>query len=391
VVADFVRAPDGSARLEDEQALVTDPSHDAYGAFNRIGEFTADDRGILAISTRSYSGNGDVWRIDLATREWTNLTDAPSWEEHPRSSPNGQKISFMTTRDYPVQSANILLDASTVAQVPAAFDNLFILPFAVVGTRYAFAGEQYLANPDGSEPRSLTFRSPIGIDAGWFSRGGEFSPDGTKLALAQRPVNRANVPGAPPDVVIQTPGGAAGRTPRTLIIEFAYTRAGECLNARGGVRGRRLGPAVLGRTRARQRRALRGERLRARGGIDRYCAAGGGKFRIGYPTKRLSARLGRGVRMRVRRRAILILTSSPRFAVHGIGRGAEVRTLRRELRGESRLRVGRNVWYLASGKQARLLYKTRAGRVLEVGIGDRRLTRSRAAQRRFLRAWEIER
>ena len=55
-----------------------------------------------------------------------------------------------------------------------------------------------------------------------------------------------------------------------------------CLNSRGGVRGKRLGPAALGRTRSRQRRLMRGKALKSRAGIDRYCAAGGGSFRIGY-------------------------------------------------------------------------------------------------------------
>jgi hypothetical protein len=158
-----------------------------------------------------------------------------------------------------------------------------------------------------------------------------------------------------------------------------------CVNARGGVRGRRLGPAALGRTRSRQRRLLRGKRLRARRAMDRYCAAGGGSFRIGYPTARLSRRQ----RSVARGRVILILTSSRRFAVRGIRPGAGVATLRRRLRDERRLRVGRNVWYVARGRSARLVFKTRGRRVLDVGIADRRLTRGQRASRRFLRSWKL--
>jgi WD40-like Beta Propeller Repeat len=386
VVADFVRMPDGSARLENEQPLVTESSDPAYSAFNRIGEFTADDRGLLVISTRSHSGNGDVWRIDLATREWTNLTDAPSWEEHARCSPNGQKISFMTTRDHPVQSANILLDASTVAQVPAAVDNLFILPFALAGTSYAFAGEQYLANPDGSEPRPLTFRTPIGIDAGWFSRGAEFSPDGSRLALAQRPVDRTNPPGAPEGVVIQTPGGVSGRTPRTLIIEFGRVGEAGCIDAPSGARGGRLGVAQLGRTRAAQRRALGGRLRGRRGGMDRWCLKGGGLLRIGYPTRRLvRSHPARSLTRRSRGRALIVLTTSRRASLRGVSVGDSTRGLR----AKRRLRVGRNVWHLARGKGARLVFKSRGGRVLELGIADARLTRTSAAARSLLAAWHL--
>ena len=160
-----------------------------------------------------------------------------------------------------------------------------------------------------------------------------------------------------------------------------------CLNSRGGVRGKTLGPATLGRTRSRQRRLLRGKALSSRAGLDRYCATGGGSFRIGYPTARLSRRQ----RAAARGRVILIMTSSRRFAVRGIRRGTSVATLRRRLRGERRIRVGRNVWYLAGGRSATLAYKTRGPKVLDVGIADRRLTGGALASKRFLRSWQLTR
>jgi hypothetical protein len=161
-----------------------------------------------------------------------------------------------------------------------------------------------------------------------------------------------------------------------------------CLNSRGGAGGKRLGPAVLGRQKATQRRHFRGKRLHSRGGIDRYCVSGGGSFRIGYTSGRLSRHLSRRTRRRVRGRTILILTSSKRYSVKRIKAGTSVRTLRRRLHGERRFRVGGNTWYLAAGSRARLLFKTRRGRVLEVGIGDKGLTRTRTASRRYLRAWQ---
>ena len=87
--------------------------------------------------------------------------------------------------------------------------------------------------------------------------------------------------------------------------------------------------------------------------------------------------------------AVLIITSSKRFSVHGIKSGTRVRTLRRRLRGERSVRVGRNVWYLARSGGVRQLFKTRGGRVLEVGIGDRRLSPTRRAAKRYLRAWQL--
>jgi hypothetical protein len=160
-----------------------------------------------------------------------------------------------------------------------------------------------------------------------------------------------------------------------------------CVNSRGGAAGTRLGPARLGRTRKSQRRVFHGKALKARRGMDSYCATGGGRFRIGYPTSRLS----RSARTLAKKRAIVILTSSKRFSVRGVRPGSSVKGLRRRLRGERRLAIGGNAWYLARGHKATLLYKTHGRRVLEVGIGDRRLTGTGGSARRFLRSWELRR
>lgn len=59
--------------------------------------------------------------------------------------------------------------------------------------------------------------------------------------------------------------------------------------------------------------------------------------------------------------------------------------LRRKLRHERRLRVGRDVWYLTAGRSVALAYRTRGSRVLEVGIADRRLTKTRSSATGLLR------
>ncbi|MGH7319611.1 MAG: TolB family protein [Candidatus Rokuibacteriota bacterium] len=219
MIAELVVEGDGTAHLEDTEALVEAEGDPGYGAFNRIGEFSADDGGILLISTRSHSGDGEVWRIDLATREWANLTDAPtSWEEHPRSSPNGQKITFMSTRAYP-GLANLGLAIGWFLGLPSSHDTVLILPYAVAGTALGFSGEQYLANPDGTEAASPTLGTELDIAHGWFSRGAEFSPDGRKLAIAQRPRASVTLPVLPP-YLIQYNDRVTGRNPRTVILEF---------------------------------------------------------------------------------------------------------------------------------------------------------------------------
>ncbi len=162
-----------------------------------------------------------------------------------------------------------------------------------------------------------------------------------------------------------------------------------CLPTRGGVKPRAVGKARLGRTRVRQRRALGGvKRLKSRKGIDRYCVRGGGGMRVGYPTKRLSSKISQRSRKRVRRKAILAITSSRRFRVSKVRVGTSVRVLRKRLRGERRYRVGRNVWFTARGKKSRLLFSTRGGKVRQLGLGDRGLTSTRRGTQRFLRAWD---
>jgi hypothetical protein len=124
--------------------------------------------------------------------------------------------------------------------------------------------------------------------------------------------------------------------------------------------------------------------------MDRYCVAGGGTMRIGYPTRRLfRTHPSRFVVRRARSRALIALTTSRRVLIKRLRVGSETRTVRRRLHGERRHRIGRNTWYLASGRGARLAFKTRGGRVLELGIADERLTRSRRSVKSLLRAWHL--
>jgi dienelactone hydrolase len=166
--------------------------------------------------------------------------------------------------------------------------------------------------------------------------------------------------------------------------------AAGCVNTRGGIAGTRLGAARLGRTRKKQRRAIKGKLHSRRGGIDRYCVRGGGALRIGYPTRRLQR--SRALRAAVRRRrsqALLALTSSKSYKLRGLRVGSRQKTLRKRLHHERRFRVGKNTWYLSAGKKSRLLFQVRRGRVRQLGIASKALTRSRPAARAFLRGWQL--
>jgi hypothetical protein len=121
--------------------------------------------------------------------------------------------------------------------------------------------------------------------------------------------------------------------------------------------------------------------------MDRYCVVGGGSFRIGYPTARLARTVDHSLRRKIKGRVVLILTSSRRFSVNEIKRGQRVRRVRRRLPAEQRLKTRKNTWYVAPGHRSRLIVKTKRGRVREIGIADRRLTRDMDEIERFLGSW----
>lgn len=71
MMADVVRNDDGSYQLANQEALVPDdPTGPTYGVWTRTGDSSADESGVIVNSTRGNSGNGEVWRIDLATRDY---------------------------------------------------------------------------------------------------------------------------------------------------------------------------------------------------------------------------------------------------------------------------------------------------------------------------------
>jgi hypothetical protein len=162
-----------------------------------------------------------------------------------------------------------------------------------------------------------------------------------------------------------------------------------CLNTDATLTGRQLGPARLRRRLAEQRAIFQGANKQTRANLDRYCAEGGGNFRIGYPTPRLLATTSKALTRKVKGRVVIVLTSSRRFSLGGIEVGDTLAEARRLLKREKAFKVGSNTWYVAKRGSARLLVKTRAGKVGEIGIGDPRLSTTAKSTRRFLSAWRL--
>ena len=77
-------------------------------------------------------------------------------------------------------------------------------------------------------------------------------------------------------------------------------------------------------------------------------------------------------------------TASAFYAIDGIRPGATLVAARRSLKLSAVFHIGANDWYLAPIGAATAVLKVRRGLVQEVGIGDKRFTKTRKAQRTFL-------
>ena len=161
-----------------------------------------------------------------------------------------------------------------------------------------------------------------------------------------------------------------------------------CANAATGLAtGTRVGAARLGRRRAEVRALIRGVTAIAPG-LDAACVLGGA-LRIGYPTSSLLRGRSPALARAVRGRAVLLLSTSPRSSLRGLRPGDREARLRRTVPHREP----------ASHRPLALVHRQRAtatarvpgevGRVRAVGVADTRLTRGRAAQARFLRAWPL--
>ena len=169
-------------------------------------------------------------------------------------------------------------------------------------------------------------------------------------------------------------GGAPG--------EAGSRTAVACTTPTGRITAKGLERARLGRKLATTRAAFARGR-RTKGAIDRFCLAGGGAVRVGYPSAALRRKLSRRERARVKGRAVLLLSSGPRTRLRKVVTGASTRTLARRIGRVKPIKVGSTRWYVRRGSGARHVFRVTGGKVREVGLADARLTASRARAKRL--------
>lgn len=184
-----------------------------------------------------------------------------------------------------------------------------------------------------------------------------------------------NAPGTP------APPGSGSPTPSPPGTSGGGGSSG-CAKPTGQLKGLTLGPLRLGWSRAHARRVLRNHHATPTN-MDRFCLSGGA-IRVGYPSAKLLRKLSPAVRSHVRGTIVLALTANRRYALDGTRPGSRLGRNARRLAAGKPFHIGLNHWYVVPGRRSDGVLKVRNGRIQEVGIASRQLTRGRAAQRRLL-------
>jgi hypothetical protein len=110
--------------------------------------------------------------------------------------------------------------------------------------------------------------------------------------------------------------------------------------------------------------------------------------RVGYPSPKVLRTLPRGKRKALHARVSWASTSNVYYAVKGVRVGMKLKAARKLLKLEKPFHIGLNYWYLAPNGKSTAVLKVQRGIVEEIGIADRQFTRTRAADRVFLKSFE---
>jgi uncharacterized protein len=162
-----------------------------------------------------------------------------------------------------------------------------------------------------------------------------------------------------------------------------------CPAASGRLNGTTLGQARLGMTRAQVRKAFPNSSTsstRGRAYMNFFCLSQSG-IRVGFPSAALLRSLPRKQRSKFSGRVILALTANHSYALHGVHVQTSLAKVAKRLHVSPAYVVGLNTWYLTANGSSRGVLKVRHGEIEEIGIGNKQLTGSPAAVKRFLRGF----
>jgi hypothetical protein len=161
-----------------------------------------------------------------------------------------------------------------------------------------------------------------------------------------------------------------------------------CPRPTGRLKGARLGPVEIGVS-GRRLKSLRRSSLIA-DNFGEFCLYAGFGIRAGYASPSMLETLPRPERERLQNRVVLALTSNPYYTLDGVRPGMSWATAAKKLGTKAHGRktmLNATAWYLTKGLSAFGVLKVRMGEVLEVGVADKALLSTRAAEQRFLRSF----
>lgn len=182
--------------------------------------------------------------------------------------------------------------------------------------------------------------------------------------------------------------GGAGSTIASGGVHVAVPSVPGCPAATGSLNGITLGKVKLGMTRKQARAAYTSSSTHGSKYRDFFCLTPIG-VRVGYASPLLTKTMTRRRRHAYADHVVWASTSNARYAIDGIRAGATISSAHAKLPRLSKkpLHVGKNFWYLARLSKSTAVLKVRHGIVEEIGIADRRLTKTRRQQAMFMRTF----
>lgn len=178
-------------------------------------------------------------------------------------------------------------------------------------------------------------------------------------------------------VTASNAAGASSATSTGVIV--ALPGMLNCPRPTGRLQGARLGAISLGMMRAAARRRLHPFGARHPQTED-LCLYGGWGIEVTYGSRALGHAAAH-----LHGRIVLATTSNPYYAVRGVRPGTSEQLARRRLRLHRGLRVDHSVWYVIPDRRVNVVVQVRHGVVQRIGIVNRLLSRTTAAQRRILK------
>jgi isoquinoline 1-oxidoreductase alpha subunit len=159
-----------------------------------------------------------------------------------------------------------------------------------------------------------------------------------------------------------------------------------CPAATGHLHGKTLGLVRLGMTRAQVHHVYADASNRHKHYEDFFCLTPSG-VRVGYASPRLLKTLPAHERRRFEGRVVWASTANPFYALGDVRPGATVHAARKHLKLSAPFDIGHNHLYLAPHGTSTAVLKTRHGKVEEIGIADKALTKGHHAQHALLKTF----